>query len=211
MDGTSLSLGAVGLLALAASGRGSGARRKVLAAQPVETLDALAAARRGPVRLGDPSPWRFRWKPMSAAWRERFDAHHAVPPTAIPAEQEARQALVDGLLAWGGDRVLVPLHEPDLGALRTRGQLWTGKGHVRCPGEASRCHGNAAALWEANPDLVLLATGYALSDDGLWRQHSFAVQARPRRIVETTVPRVAYFGFVLTTKESGRFAEENLW
>ena len=53
--------------------------------------------------------------------------------------------------------------------------------------------------------------GYALSEDGLWRCHSWVVQpmARTVRVWETTVKRVAYFGVVLTSEECEDFVENN--
>jgi hypothetical protein len=44
---------------------------------------------------------------------------------------------------------------------------------------------------------IRIAFGYALAPDGLWRQHSWGVDAEDGRIVETTVRRVCYYGFVL--------------
>lgn len=40
--------------------------------------------------------------------------------------------------------------------------------------------------------------GWALSDNGIWYCHSWCIKrAGPEKIVETTRPRLAYFGFVL--------------
>lgn len=88
-------------------------------------------------------------------------------------------------------------------------------------GEPSQCHTNSAMLWEANKSRTLegpyreelaLATGYAMSEDGLWRQHSWCVLRTPARVkvVETTVPKVAYYGFVMTHAEAERFAERSV-
>jgi hypothetical protein len=78
-------------------------------------------------------------------------------------------------------------------------------------GRPSQCHFNSCRCWEANQDKAVLCTGYALSEDGMWRCHSWLVELRPRRnkIVETTVPRVAYFGFGMTTDESWDFYFDN--
>ena len=48
-----------------------------------------------------------------------------------------------------------------------------------------------------------LVTGYALSDDGLWRQHSWVMDDQV--IYETTVKRTQYYGFVLDPAEAVRF------
>lgn len=70
---------------------------------------------------------------------------------------------------------------------------------------------NSANLWDANRGRCFIATGYALSEDGLWRSHSWVVQPMPRtlRVWETTVKRVAYFGVVLTEEECDRFYRDN--
>ena len=48
-----------------------------------------------------------------------------------------------------------------------------------------------------------MATGYALSEDGLWRSHSWGLtQARNRAvIIETTVSRERYFGVMFPAEE----------
>lgn len=57
-----------------------------------------------------------------------------------------------------------------------------------------------------------IAPGYALSIDGMWRQHSWMMLrgARSVKIIETTEKRVAYFGFVMTQKESLDFCDQNI-
>ena len=46
--------------------------------------------------------------------------------------------------------------------------------------------------------LIGVGTGYALSDDGLWRSHSWVLTKK--RIIETTVSRVKYLGLALIGK-----------
>jgi hypothetical protein len=61
--------------------------------------------------------------------------------------------------------------------------------------EPSQCQLNVARLWEERKKgsrLIGVGTGYALSDDGLWRGHSWGLTKRG--IMETTVSRVKYFG-----------------
>ena len=102
-------------------------------------------------------------------------------------------------------------------------EAWKASGDriIMQKGEPSQCHTNSAMLWEANKSRTLegpyreelaLATGYAMSEDGLWRQHSWCVLRTPARVkvVETTVPRVAYYGFVMTHAEAERFAERSV-
>jgi hypothetical protein len=73
----------------------------------------------------------------------------------------------------------------------------------------SRCHENVARVWTRKRHGVLgIGTGYALSDDGLWRQHSWGV--RREGVLETTVPRTKYFGLLLQEEEADGFADANL-
>lgn len=56
-------------------------------------------------------------------------------------------------------------------------------------------------------DIVGIATGYALSGDGLWRQHSWGVLRDG--IFETTETRLKYFGIVLQGERADYFAAAN--
>ena len=77
---------------------------------------------------------------------------------------------------------------------------------------------NSCALYKANllntrldGDLTI-ATGYALSKDGMWRQHSWLVlrKCRSYKIVETTEKREAYFGFAMNAEKCLEFMRDNL-
>ena len=72
-------------------------------------------------------------------------------------------------------------------------------------GSPSGCHQNSARLWSEGKGKTI--TGYALSDDGLWRQHSW-INAGDH-LIETTDPRVLYFGYSLTEVESEKFDSDN--
>jgi hypothetical protein len=60
--------------------------------------------------------------------------------------------------------------------------------------------GNSAALWGKDTKRRQIGTGYALSDDGIWRRHSWVLEGK--RLSETTVPRECYFGVVLSPEDS---------
>ena len=61
-------------------------------------------------------------------------------------------------------------------------------------GEAGECHENAHKLMYSD-NAALVGTGWALSEDGLWRQHSWAHRV-DGTLLETTEARIAYFGTV---------------
>src|SRR5690606_30133884 len=122
------------------------------------------------------------------------------------------QELAEGLLMFGGKRLVDAGWDPDIPAIIKRGQLWPGSLTVMNPGQQSQCHRNSCLCWEANHTTMMVATGYALSKDGLWRQHSWCVQPHDGsiRIVETTEERIAYFGFVMTLEETIDFFDANV-
>lgn len=115
--------------------------------------------------------------------------------------------LRDLLLALAGHEVVLHSHEPHLEQLLTRGREFRGEGARDHPMLPSQCHTNAALLWQFSGGAVGIATGYALSEDGLWRQHSWGT--KPGLVIETTEPRLRYFGVALSGWESAEFAEEN--
>ena len=78
-------------------------------------------------------------------------------------------------------------------------------------GQPGYCHHNTAAMFSKREawrfgdrtDLpkIKIVTGWALSDDGIWRSHSWSIQ-KDGAVVETTCPRIGYFGVVLNAEES---------
>jgi hypothetical protein len=52
---------------------------------------------------------------------------------------------------------------------------------------------------------VRLSTGFALSDDGMWRPHSW-LRASSGTLIETTEQRVAYYGFAFDDEGAELFA-----
>ena len=68
-------------------------------------------------------------------------------------------------------------------------------------GNPSDCHQNVVRLWKAR-SIQHIYTGYGLSEDGLWRAHSWGINLiyqgkdLPEKItvVETTIERLIYYG-----------------
>jgi hypothetical protein len=111
------------------------------------------------------------------------------------------------LLRIGGRALVVPWgDEPHLADLVERGGSMTTRFAVQFPGAPRECHWNVIRLCEASAGTVHVGTGYALTSDGLWQQHSWGVNAK--QIVETTELREAYFGIVLTPREAKSFAKK---
>ena len=150
--------------------------------------------------------------PMDPAWIERFDAAEASRRAPSAAQQTKREALALALTAFGGQRACIAPFEEDLDKIMRRGRLLCGKSPKIMRGLPSRCHANVSRLYETRPGAFLLSTGYALSTDGMWRQHSwgFCLERRTAQLVETTVSRIAYFGYVMSDAEARNFVDENL-
>ena len=157
--------------------------------------------------------------PMDKDWVERIKDEHWYHKNDYTEEYIKRDPknghrmleLRKKLLSFGGQEVCTPMFEYDLENILDRGQLWFGDRIKMMKGQPSQCHRNSCNLWENNKDKTVLCTGYALSEDGLWRCHSWLVWLKPRKnyVVETTVKRKAYFGFVMTEEEANQFCEEN--
>lgn len=117
------------------------------------------------------------------------------------------------LLSFGGAETCLDLLEEDINKILNYGQFWYGDKAKLMKGEPSQCHANSCELWELNhKDFdVHIATGYALTSDAMWRQHTWLVWKKPRsfKIIETTVKRLAYFGFVMTEEEAYEFCDQN--
>ncbi|MCC6523314.1 MAG: hypothetical protein IT373_11675 [Polyangiaceae bacterium] len=148
---------------------------------------------------------RSRFPRLPAA-RARFLAERLAAATR---RQPRLKELAAHLRALGG-RALVPppAREPHLRLLLGRGKVFDGASAKARRGRASDCHGNVARLWLRRLADFTVGVGYALSDDGLWRQHSWLLDGA--RVLETTEPRVLYFGCELGLERSLAFAAGQL-
>lgn len=143
---------------------------------------------------------------------EKVDAERALFLSRQQAEvlkcSPALLPLHERLLSIGGTWTILPVIEEDLSSLMRRGEVMRGRALMRA-GQQSRCHENSANLWDANKGVLEICTGYAMSKDKIWRQHSWCWWPSRRKIVETTLRRLLYYGFRLTPKEAEAFWEDN--
>jgi hypothetical protein len=120
-------------------------------------------------------------------------------------EQPDMLLLRQKLLSLGGTELVVPPEfDSDLSFVINAGYLMPGA-VVEEVLQSRACHQNVAELWRQGK-LTGIGTGYALSGE-LWRQHSWGL--RTDCIVETTVTRIKYFGFLLTSEKADHFAALN--
>lgn len=179
-------------------------------------LDRKAAKFGSPIRSVEQLPAPLSTGAPDPDWDARIQNEWWYSDETIQKELEKDPWINTGLLmlhkkllSFGGVRTVLPVVEDDLRNIMERGQLWLGENPKMMPGRPSQCHRNSASCWERNKYRTILCTGYALSEDGLWRQHSWLVDFKHQQIVETTVPRVAYFGFAMTQEEAEDFCENN--
>lgn len=112
--------------------------------------------------------------------------------------------LVFELKRIGGEETqIVPVQEPELGFLVANGHdMYQSKIVFARGGLPNRCHANSALLWVSG-QADAIGMGWALSQDGLWRQHSWGIRYRPRagaEVLETTVKRIRYWGVEMEGK-----------
>jgi hypothetical protein len=112
------------------------------------------------------------------------------------------------LLRLGGEFVVAPPRpDQDVPILLEQGFMTAGPITLRVMKSGS-CHQNVASVWTKRRfGIVGVATGYALSDDGLWRQHSWGILRDG--VLETTQTRLKYFGMVLQGERADFFAANN--
>ena len=151
--------------------------------------------------------WKSRCKEDQFWFQDTLEDMKKLHPTMDDRLFDLRQKLLD----FAGEAVCFPGYEEDLDNILNYGQFWIGNNIKLMRGEPSQCHANSCNLWEQNKDITRICTGYALSEDGMWRQHSWIIwhKARSNQIIETTVPRILYFGFVMTTDMCEEFADNN--
>ena len=142
--------------------------------------------------------------------------NRGIPLERLVSEWRNFYALHQLLLSIGGHETCFPPAEEDIEAILKRGRFYPGHSRMMV-GKPSQCHRNSCELWLNNRRQfqVSIATGYALSTDGLWRQHTWLIHRyRTRtqsrlRLIETTEKRLGYFGFEMTEEEAMAFCSSN--
>lgn len=145
----------------------------------------------------------------------------------VPHQQKLLK-LRDILIELGGEECRLPFKDEDIDKILSRGFLSISLYNevedehdafvMSIEGEPIQCDKNSVRIWTSartSPeykDKLKIMTGYALSDDGMWYQHTWCVLEDCDNIdgyntlIETTVERLAYFGLIMTEEEIIEFA-----
>lgn len=115
--------------------------------------------------------------------------------------------LGERLLELGGAVVCYRPYEPLLSPILERGRPLPGDGSEVRAMSPSDCHSNSATLWYESSGEVTIVSGYALSADGIWRQHSWGLDGG--KAIETTCERKLYYGVELDLPQSLAFTLAN--
>jgi hypothetical protein len=104
------------------------------------------------------------------------------------------EGLKNKLLAVGGQAVVIAGSTPE-GCIElvAKGEFTSGEKTKMWKMADRRCHQNVEYIITRWPHFKGF-TGFALSEDGVWRFHSWAFDPRTDCIRETTEPRLMYFG-----------------
>jgi hypothetical protein len=148
---------------------------------------------------------KLYWDQSALAWlvgTKRF------PEKNFYTDKKLVEKLSRKLLKIGGTKVCVFFGEPRVFSelLIKHGSVLDHKSIILTEGEPSNCHQNAARLWKAKNQKYRLCTGYGLSDDQMWRRHSW-LEDKNGNIIETTTHRLIYFGVGHTPEEAELFYE----
>jgi hypothetical protein len=141
--------------------------------------------------------------PMTSDWKKHLDSKWwgtgykgEIDDTCLPMIP-----LRDLLISFGGEEACFVYADSDTGLLLERGQLWYGDRIKKMRGEPSRCRESSIRFWYLNRKVdngngIRFASGYALSEDGMWRQHSWCIQVDPKgnKVLEVSEKRKLYFG-----------------
>ncbi len=153
---------------------------------------------------------------MKLRWRQTQFTWIAIDPKSDdfrgseiekPVNQFVKK-LCSHLIQIDGKVVVVEFHEsPDFcKALVKFGEITPNDNLEIFNGEDRECHTNSAVLWSQNRENYSLVTGFALSDDSVWRRHSW-VKTKDGKLIETTIKREKYFGLTLKKELAESFLQ----
>jgi hypothetical protein len=158
-----------------------------------------------PTEVYDSRTHRWKKKNRQREYNEWKSLHEKENKRAAKMSPDAKTTL-DKLTDYGrnGTVVVQLMAERDNNLIGSRGKVVPTKGLIYKEMQSNECHANTATLWRRKK-IDAVVTGFALSDDGGWRSHSWGV--KNGKIVETTVKFKKYFGVKLNAAEAKAFAK----
>ena len=136
------------------------------------------------------------------AWRVRNEAEMKRTPGLRAL---IKQLPANTFVVYGN---MVAMTNDEVQDIADNGKMFSGRGAIEITGAQSHCHLNTAKLY-SRKRVDTIVTGFALSKDKLWREHTWGLKGK--RVVETTEKRVKYFGKVLSKDEAREFVDNELW
>jgi len=155
-------------------------------------------------------PLDLKWAKTQGAWmaarsgdpiRGVTTPNHGVP--------EELRRLAEAVLRIGGSMVCIPFGEDlqfcnlitEFGKEIVFGKVILKKEDI------SDCHRNSFRLWKKSPEKLKVVMGFGLTDsDQIWRIHTWLLDNKSN-LIETTIIRAKYFGFVTNEKFNQAFCE----
>lgn len=129
--------------------------------------------------------------------------------------------LWDKLLGMSENSVVVERYEEDYDKLMSRGEIFDNRNSEDpnyyqvdlIKGEPSKCHRNCAKFMDSltsdDNGYYNLVTGWALLDNK-WNQHTWIYSIEDGVVIETTLKRDVYYGYILNDKELEEFIFDNI-
>lgn len=164
---------------------------------PLRLPDEIKAAK---IKIPETKPMNIDWKnAQKDFWWGNESLYHS-------KEYKKPNELRERLIAIGGENAAVKegnLEICDINAidmiLKYGQLLYSGYNAVVNPfTDFSKCHLYSEDFYLANRKCTKVCYGYALSKDGLWRDHSWVLLMGKNNIIECTpIRRLAYYGVVL--------------
>jgi hypothetical protein len=153
---------------------------------------------------------RLRWRQAKLAWIAISPKSDDLRGTKLekPVHKSIKN-LCSHLLEIGGESVAVQFNEPPeiCEAILKLGEIIPSNNIKVIKGDERECHTNSAVLWSKNRKKYFIVTGFALSNDGTWRRHSW-IKTIDSKVIETTIKREKYFGIILTDEGAEAFLED---
>lgn len=143
--------------------------------------------------------------PMDPSWKQRLRDRSYTADS--PLQDPLTEGLKQKLLSYGGEAVVWRSSGSEARNILSRGELFVEDDPIRILGLHNECHSNSSMNFLEMGHLIM--TGYALSEDGAWREHSWNRDPVSGRIIETTELRAAYYGYEMDEAEAAKFADEN--